>query len=180
MNGGINKYLLRPTRYLWNKWVFTISDQVISIFYSIFALLIMFPLFKNYLVWPRNIEQGLLVLLFVIFSFLLSFLINCVVGVLSFWLLETHSLAVLLNMSISVLSGGIFPIDMLTSQMKIIFSYLPFRFLAFIPAQIYLGKMSGEAIRNSINICIIWIIVLIVVLNNLWKKGIRRYSAFGG
>lgn len=180
MNGELNKFLLRPIAYLWNKWVITISEQVISITYSVLVLVLVSVFFKNYLIWPKSIEQGLWVALFVVFSYLLSFLINGIIGVLSFWLLETHSLTVLMNMLISVLSGGIFPIDMLTNQIKLLLTYLPFSFMAFIPAQIYLGKMSGDTIRHDVVICVIWIMVLIFVLNTLWRKGIRRYSAFGG
>ncbi len=180
MSGGINKYLLRPTKYLWNKWIFTISEQAISIAYSFIILIGSLLIFRNYLIRPTDIRQGGLILFFVISSYILSFLINCIIGVLSFWMLETHALSNLLNVLISVLSGGLFPIDMLTDRLKILLTYLPFSFMAFVPAQIYLGKMSMDTIQHNIIICTMWIIVLILLLNNLWKKGIRRYSAFGG
>ena len=126
IQGGINKYLLRPTKYLWNKWIFTISEQAISIAYSFIILIGSLLIFRNYLIRPTDIRQGGLILFFVISSYILSFLINCIIGVLSFWMLETHALSNLLNVLISVLSGGLFPIDMLTDRLKILLTYLPF------------------------------------------------------
>lgn len=180
MTGTLNVHLIRPVKYLWSKWIFSISGQTINFVLSLLALLVAVISLKKFFILPQSITQTLLVLLFVFFSCILSFFINCIIGMTSFWLLETQALGTLLNMTITVLSGSLFPIDLIYNNFKYILQLLPFSYMAFIPVQIYLNKISNEKILFNIVVCIVWIIILYVVVDKLWKNGIRRYSAFGG
>lgn len=180
MNGGLNIYLLRPVRYLWIKWLQSVSGQVLNFSFSILLLLVAYFFLDLFFVYPKSIVKIFVVIFFVSLACILSFLINSIIGLLSFWLLETRSLGVFFNMTISVLSGSIFPIDLVKNQFGNILKYLPFSYMAFIPVQIFLGKINETEIVKNMVICFVWIIILFFLLIRLWKKGIRKYAAFGG
>lgn len=180
MSGGLNIYLIRPVKYLWLKWVSSISGQLINFSLSLLVFLSISFLLKSVLVFEGNTAQVLMVILFVFFAYILSFLINCILGMLSFWLLEINALNAFIGMGINILSGAIFPIDFINNKFGVLLKYLPFSYLAFVPTQIYLGKVSIDGLTQNIFICTFWIIILTYIANTLWKSGIRRYSAFGG
>lgn len=180
MSGGLNIHLIRPVKYLWLKWVSSISGQLINFILSLFVFLSISVFLKSFFILPGDIMQMLMVVLFVFFAYILSFLINCILGMLSFWLLEIGALNAFISMGIAILSGSIFPIDFINNKIGVLLKYLPFSYLAFVPTQIYLGKLSVDGLTQNIFICLFWIVFLTVIANKLWKNGIRRYSAFGG
>jgi ABC-type uncharacterized transport system, permease component len=180
MSGSLNIHFIRPVKYLWLKWVLSISGQLINFVLSLFVFLGISVFLKSFFIFPGDSTQMLMVILFVFFAYILSFLINCIFGMLSFWLLEIGALNAFIGMGISILSGAIFPIDFINNKIGLFIKYLPFSYLAFVPTQIYLGKLSVDGLTQNILICVFWIISLTIIANKLWKCGIRRYSAFGG
>lgn len=180
MNGGLNIHLIRPTKYLWTKWLELVSNQLLNLLLSIFLIGVVFIFFNSFFIYPQNTFQIATVLVFLILACVLSFLINSLVGILSFWLLETQSLGILINMTISMLSGSLFPIDLINEHLSLIIKYLPFSYMAFFPSQVFLGKVGINEIISNLLVCFSWIIGFIFIVYSLWKKGIRKYSAFGG
>ena len=180
MNGGLNVYLIRPVNYLWIKWVSSISGQIIYFILSLGVYLGITLFFRSFLVFPGGKKQIIMVVLFVLLAYVLSFLINCILGMLSFWLLEIGALNSFISMGISIFSGSIFPIDLISGNIGVLLKYLPFSYLAFVPTQIYLGKLDADQLLPNILICLFWIITLLIIACRLWENGLRRYSAFGG
>jgi ABC-2 type transport system permease protein len=180
MSGGLNIHLIRPIKYLWMKWVTSISGQLIHFVLSLLVFFGISVFLKLFFVYPEDSAQMLMVVLFVFFAYILSFLINCILGMLSFWLLEIGALNAFISMGIAILSGAIFPIDFINNKIGVLLKYLPFSYLAFFPTQIYLGKIDVDNLIKNIFICLFWIVALTIIANKLWKNGIRRYSAFGG
>ena len=178
--GSLNIHLIRPVQYLWNKWVSSISGQLINFILSLLVFIGIIFIFKSSIVIPNDLFQCFMTILFIFFAYVLSFLIHCIIGLTSFWLLEIGALSSFINMGISILSGSIFPIDMIEGTWGWIIKYLPFSYLAYFPTQIYLGKISADSLFESTGICCIWIVLLSLIANALWENGLRRYSAFGG
>ena len=180
MSGGLNIHLIRPVKYLWLKWVSSISGQIINFGLSLLVYLGVAFFLKSLFILPEDTTQILMVVLFVLFAYILSFLIDCILGMLSFWLLEIGALNNFFSMGIAILSGAIFPIDFINNNIGVVLKYLPFSYLAFVPTQIYLGKYDTENLMLNIVVCISWIVFLTIIASKLWKSGIRKYSAFGG
>lgn len=179
-SGNINIYLIRPIKYLWAKWIISISENLINFVLSLLLFLVSSAYLKNFFVFINDFMKIFLVTLFILFACILSFLINCIMGILSFWLLEIGALNNFVKMGISILSGSLFPIDFIKGNIGIALEYLPFSYLGFYPIQIYLGKTNTANIVQNIYVCLLWIIFLVFVANKIWKSGLRRYSAFGG
>lgn len=178
--GSLNIHLIRPVKYILNKWVSSISGQLINFGLSLFVFCGVIMIFKSSIIIPASMTQCIMTIMFVFFSYIISFLIHCILGLTSFWLLEIGALSSFINMGISILSGSIFPIDMIEGNWGWIIKYLPFSYLAYFPTQIYLGKISADSLKENMIICCAWIVLLSLLANSLWKNGLRKYSAFGG
>ena len=57
---------------------------------------------------------------------------------------------------------------------------LPFKYMAYFPAAVFLGKEPGGELVQGLLIEAGWAIFLLVLARLLYARGLRRYSAFGG
>ncbi|PHY02868.1 MAG: ABC transporter permease, partial [Planctomycetaceae bacterium] len=51
---------------------------------------------------------------------------------------------------------------------------------AYFPAAIWLGKIHGTELIRALVIEAVWVVVMAVACRIAWRRGTRRYSAFGG
>jgi ABC-2 type transport system permease protein len=77
------------------------------------------------------------------------------------------------------LSGHMIPLDWLGEFGEWI-QYLPFQYLAYFPAAIFLGKIPIEELPLRLTIELAWIVVLLAANRLAFARGVRRYGAFGG
>ncbi|MCP6756203.1 ABC-2 family transporter protein, partial [Klebsiella pneumoniae] len=57
---------------------------------------------------------------------------------------------------------------------------LPFNYLAYFPAALFLGKIQGEALIQGLLGEAAWTFFFAVLARYLYRAGLRRYSAYGG
>ena len=103
-----------------------------------FALV--FWLCRDYLpAWPGWPVFGAF-LLSLALAFLIGFLIESLIGLVSFWFLEVSSLLFIYMMFNYFLSGHMIPLDWLPEPITDVVVWLPFKYLAYVPAAIFLGR----------------------------------------
>lgn len=180
MTGKINYYLLKPYRYLKTKAIFGLSQQLLTFIISLGTFLLMISYMNVWIMIPQEYESWILITIAVILSYIISFQISCLVGMISFWILETSSLNVFIKGITLILSGAVFPLDFIGGAEGRFLTYLPFNFLIFFPTQLYLQKLSTSDIASSFIIAVGWIVVFNIVIKFLWSRGTKRYSSFGG
>jgi ABC-2 type transport system permease protein len=59
-------------------------------------------------------------------------------------------------------------------------NWTPFPYLLFFPVSIYLGQINEEAIWRGLCIQGAWVLIFFLIAQAIWKRGIRKYAAFGG
>ena len=57
---------------------------------------------------------------------------------------------------------------------------LPLQFLAYFPAAVFLGKVTGVKLVAYLLIEAGWIAFFIVLSRVLFHRGLKRYSGYGG
>lgn len=101
-------------------------------------------------------------------------------GMVGFWLLEVTSLLWVVNTVNYFVSGQMFPLGLLGEPWVTILKWLPFQYLAYFPAVVFLGEVRGQALVKGLLMELAWAAVLIVLSRWLFARGLRRYSAYGG
>ena len=109
-------------------------------------------------------------------------------GMLGFWFLEVSSIIFAYMLLQYLLSGHMFPIDMLAGipsgipglSLAEVVHWLPFEYTAYFPAAVWLGKVRGADLRRDLAIEAAWVVAMAVACRIAWWRGTRRYSAFGG
>ena len=79
-----------------------------------------------------------------------------------------------------VISGGIFPLDILGESFNRVILFLPFKYMLQFPVDIITGKDMTIPIYFLFMVQTFWIIVFGIVSGILWKNGLKKYIAVGG
>ena len=113
-------------------------------------------------------------------GFLLGFYLETCLGLVSFWFLEISSLLFVYMLFSFFLSGHMFPLDFLPQPWSSIVMALPFQYLAYFPAAVFLGKIEGTQLWIGLAVEAAWVVGLFVLARVLYARGLHRYSGYGG
>ena len=178
-DGSVKKYLLQPVDMLGYLFWHRIAHK--SVYYAVAAgpFALVFWLCRDYLPAYPGHTVMLAWAASLVMAFLIGFLIESLIGLVSFWFLEVSSLIFIYMMINYFLSGHMIPLEWIEGWIPAV-NYLPFRYLAYFPASILLGKVPVEEIPAGLCIQFAWIVGLLIANRIAFSRGVRRYGAYGG
>jgi ABC-2 type transport system permease protein len=97
-----------------------------------------------------------------------------------FWFLEVTSLLYIVNTVNFFVSGQMLPLDVLGEPWAGLLKALPFKYMAYFPAVVFLGKVQGWDLVWGLVAEAGWAAFFIVLSRLFYRWGLRRYSAYGG
>lgn len=178
-DGSIRKYLIQPVDMLDHLFWHRVAHKLVYYAIAIGPFSLVFWLCRSYFPgWP----DWPVIWCFVaslLMSFAIGFLIEAWIGLIAFWFLEVSSLIFIYMMLSYFLSGHMIPLEYLSEWLPFV-EYLPFRYLAYTPAAIFLGRIPEHRLPVEMMIQFSWIVGLFVLNRITFARGVRRYSSFGG
>jgi ABC-2 type transport system permease protein len=178
--GTIKKYLIQPIDMLGFMLLSRIAHKLVYYTVAIGPFALVFFLCRGFFPgWPSPAVLAAFVYS-LLAAFVLGFLIDAAIGMMGFWFLEVSSLLFIYMLFNFFISGHMFPIDMLPGVWRWIALAIPLQFLAYFPAAVFLGKITGTALVWGLIVETLWILVMFAVCRLQFFYGVRRYSAFGG
>ncbi len=183
-DGEIKKYLIQPVDLIGSLLLQRVAHKVVYYFVAILPFAFVFYLLGDFFPngWPP-VDVLLVFFASLVLSFLLGFFLETTFGLLGFWFLEIASLTFVFMLLNFFLSGHMFPLELLPREpinWQFLVDILPFKFLAYFPAAVFLGKVTGAEMYWGLAIEFAWVVVLILVTRVVWSRGVARYSGFGG
>ncbi len=180
-DGEIKRFLVQPVDLLsflfWSRVAHKIAYYVVA--FVPFALV--FFVCRSFFSagWPDALTWAAFVASLVL-SFTLGFYLEACIGLVGFWMLEVSSLLFIYMLFQFFLSGHMFPLDILPAPWNTLVSYLPIKYLAYFPAAVFLGKVQGMGLAIDLGMLALWTLFFFVLSRILYRKGLERYSGFGG
>jgi len=115
-------------------------------------------------------------------AFIIGFFFEGCLGLVGFWMLEVTSLMYIVNIATFFVSGQLFPLDLLQRYPWLLASlhYLPFQYLAYFPAMVFLEMKPPEELIWGLVIELAWAVFFVMLARWLYRLGLRHYSAYGG
>ncbi|MCA9078926.1 MAG: ABC-2 family transporter protein [Planctomycetaceae bacterium] len=179
-DGSVKKYLTQPIDMLGYLFWHRVAHKLVYYVIAAGPFALVFWLCRAYLPgWPDAITLAAFVAS-LLMAFLVGFLMESLLGLISFWFLEVSSLMFIYMMFNYLLSGHMIPLDFLPVEILRVIDYLPFKYLAYVPPAILLGKYPADQIGHVLLVEALWIVGLFVANRIAFHYGVRRYSAFGG
>jgi ABC-2 type transport system permease protein len=187
-DGSVKKYLVQPVDYVGFLLAARVAHKLVYYAVAILPFAAVFFLCRGYFPQAPDAATIAAFLLSLVLSFLLGFFMEATLGMLGFWVLETASIVFAYMLVQYLLSGHMFPIDMLAGiptgvagvSLADVVRWLPFEYTAYFPAAVWLGKVRGAALARDLAIEAAWVVVMACACRLAWRRGTRRYAAYGG
>lgn len=182
--GEVKKFLIQPVDMVGCLLLQRMAHKLVYYLIAIIPFALVFYLCRGFFTagWP-SAEVMFVFIASLFLSFLLGYFLEACMGLVGFWFLEITSLTFVYMLLNFFLSGHMFPLDMLPSEpvnFQLMVDYLPFKFLAYYPAAVFLGKVSTFDMYVGLAVEAAWVTFFILLARWLWWRGVQRYSGFGG
>lgn len=179
LRGDLNMHLAKPFNYLLYHSVHEVAYKIINLQVGGIFLLALLLALPRYVHGPQSWWQALGFLIFLVFSFALSQLLSMAVALTSFWWGENSALNQVQIGLQQLFSGGLAPLPFLPGALQTMANYLPFKYLSYLPTQIYLGRISGQDLGLALVQFGIWLLGALLFVRWLWHRGLTQYDGAG-
>lgn len=174
--GDFVQYLLKPIQYTYYVFIDIVAKRFLALIIEVLPLLIIFALFfKSYFI----VGNILLFLISMIFAFLFNYLFGMGVGLLAFWFVKIRTFYWAVSIFKDFSSGNALPLTLFPPLLFSVFNFLPFKFMSFIPIQIYLNKYNNMELLSLLWQALIWLILLTILVYFVWIRAQKRYCGEG-
>jgi ABC-2 type transport system permease protein len=184
-DGTVKKYLIQPLDMMGYLLSYRAAHKTAYIATTFLPYALLFAVCHFYF---KGFPDALTFAAYVcslLLSFVIGFFFEYTMGLLGFWFLEISSFLYVINTLNFFLSGHMFPLTLFDSDPHFswigpVLRVLPFQYLAYFPAAVFLGKIQGAALAQGLLLQAAWAAGLMVLARLLFRRGLRQYSAYGG
>lgn len=176
--GDIVFKLVRPVNYIYICIATALgnifSQFIIGVLPAIVVCLLIFkaiPLFS---------VQVILFFLSLFLSLIVIVLLSLTVELLTFWTINDWGLLIIYSGISSILSGAIIPIEVFPKCISGVLNLLPFASTINTPLMFITRVVTFNYAFKIITLQLLWIIILFIIVNLLWKKAINKLVVLGG
>lgn len=174
-SGSVNSVLVRPISfyeyYLSQFMGYKVATSAFSLLVPAAAVLY----FKLPFEWHRLPVALSLVLYYLIFVYTISFWISS----LAFKLNKVFSFTVAKNLCLWLLSGELFPLDLLPEPWKGLLIFLPLSNSVYIPVAYLTGRIDFSYIVMGFISTSLGIIFMGFISYHSWNTGLKKYTGTG-
>jgi ABC-2 type transport system permease protein len=180
-DGSLKKYLLQPIDMIAYLMAYRAAHKVAYIVTAALPYGLLFFACSSFfdlsqITWTIVCAYILSLLL----GFLVGFFFEVCIGTLGFWFLEVTSLLYVVNTLNFFVSGHMFPLDLLPPPWAELLKALPFQYLAYFPAAVFLGHIKGDDLILGLLMETGWVLAFFLLSRVFYRIGLVRYSAYGG
>ncbi|MDR0287202.1 MAG: ABC-2 family transporter protein [Clostridiales bacterium] len=179
-SGDLNSYLLKPVSYFQYALAEKIGKKILSVFFELIPLLLIFIFIFRINLIPHNIYWFILS---VLLSFVMIFLINYCVGITAFWLTNNWGVNMAVGVLINFSSGLLLPLSLFPLSVQKLLFVLPFQYMYYIPAKVFLGNYELAGLTMSVPYIVLiqfaYVFIIWSLIGIIWKRGIKKFMGVG-
>lgn len=179
--GELVRYLLKPMSHAPYVLTMALAERVVTfpvvLLAAFVALQAALPEVPTHLSLGERLGWAVP---FLVYGMVLNFLMGLGISYVAFWLDEVWTLHVVKDISLWFLSGQLVPLSLLPGGLRQLSEWLPFQYMAYVPAGILAGFIPGEMLPTLVVQGFGWCALLSGMVALLWRAGLRRFGAYGG
>jgi ABC-2 type transport system permease protein len=177
-SGNFTNDLIKPWNAIFVDIIYTLNELLLRVLLYIPFCIFIFIVVNQY-ISLSSVPNLIYFLVTVILGVFLSISFYYIIHALCFHFGDQDANIGLVSYIVSFLAGGFFPLAFLPQNLKTIFGFMPFRFLFDVPANIYLGKLTGSEILLSWGQMILWTILFFGIFYIIYRTGLKKYTGTG-
>ena len=178
--GTLKRYLIQPVDLIGYLISYRAAHKFAYILMSFIPYAILFYICRGYFDGFPDPATMAAYAVSLLLAFMVGFFFEVCVGMVGFWFLEVTSLLYIVMTLNFFISGHMLPLDLLPQPWSTILKLLPFQYMAYFPAVVFLGKVQGWTLVVHLLGQFLWALVFMLLARGLYRRGLVRYSAYGG
>jgi ABC-2 type transport system permease protein len=178
-NGTLAMRLLRPVHPLWAYMVENVAAMPMRLVVSVPVAAIVLGVVGSRAVSHDPVLWAVW-LVSILGAWGLTLLVNVLVGCASFFLESSLKLMDAWLVFYFVLSGYLIPVDLFPHRFRSAINWLPFRYQIGLPVEIMTGAHERAEAARLLVVQWAWVAVALAATSWAWRRGLRRFAAYGG
>ncbi|WP_044641714.1 ABC transporter permease [Risungbinella massiliensis] len=178
-DGTVAVQLLRPYNYLLTKVFLGFGEGLFRLLlFSIPGMILVSLVFPISL--PTEPITWAKFALSLLLGFLVNVEINLITGLLAFFVLNNAGILRAKRFVVEILSGLIIPISFFPVWGQVVSQYLPFQAISYLPSVVLVKGLSGQEWIQALLTQGIWVLLLIVPIQLIWRRARKNLIVQGG
>jgi ABC-2 type transport system permease protein len=178
--GKFLTYMLRPMSHVYFALSQKVGHRLLGFAIEFIPVyLIFFLIFGISLVPARPIYAVISIVL----GFLMMFLVDYCIGITAFWLTRTAGVRRMFLILRNICSGAFLPLVFYPKTLQKILFFLPFQFIAYVPARACIGSYELGGITMEIPVIVaiqaIAVMAMSLLTIGFFKLGTRKFTGVG-
>jgi ABC-2 type transport system permease protein len=113
-------------------------------------------------------------------GWLITFLANVIIGCLALWTGSSVKVMDVWLVAFMVFSGYLVPVELFPGALRTLVAWLPFRYQIGFPVEVMTGAYALRAALWMLLRQWAFVLGLFLVATLVWRRGLRRFAAYGG
>jgi len=177
--GNIAIDLLRPLHYPLCLFADQLGKSAFHFVFAVLPTLLVATLLFGFTA-PASAWDLLAFLAAIVIALAISFALGYLVVLLAFWFLTTLHFEWAMVGLMTVFSGSFLPLWFFPPGWLEVARVLPFQFLGFVPAAIYMGKLPTGDVWPTLLVGVVWTLLLLGLTSWIWSASLKRLVVHGG
>lgn len=178
-SGALSQRLLKPIHPIWAYMTENLASIPLRGLLAVPAVVLVLAFVDTSHI-ARGVLTWLMVPLSLIGAWGIGFLVHVSIGALSLWMHQSIKVLDVWTALFFVLSGYLVPVALFPESLRWIPAWLPFVYQHGFPIDLITGVLSHREALRQLGAQWCWVAIMLMVATTLWRRGLRRYGAFGG
>jgi len=178
--GKFLTFALRPVHHPFFALSQKIGHRLLGTLLEALPCAVIFTLLFKIDLTPSSIPWTVLS---IALAYLIFFYISYIIGIASFWIVESEGIRSFYNLLSGVFSGFYIPLVFFPKSLQIIQFFLPFQYTSYVPAMVFIGKYTLGGIQLSIpaivGIQALALLCVFAISELLYSFAMKRFTAVG-
>lgn len=175
-DGSVAYLLNKPYNFLLYHFSVALGDAFSRIVFNALA--------GGIVVWlmvgpPPDIRGIPLVLVGITLGWLIDFCLTAMIGLTAFVTEDVAAFEWIYSKLVLILGGVLLPLDLFPDWLRMLVQYLPFAFTVYGPARLFVSPDVSRFLALVIGQAL-WLVVLLLIVSLIYRKGMERLSINGG
>ncbi|PTL83939.1 ABC-2 family transporter protein [Vitiosangium sp. GDMCC 1.1324] len=177
--GTLAMRLLRPISPLWSY-----AAENLGSFPMRLVIVVPVALFSVFKLGAGSVPQTwwgwVFFFLALMGGWLITFLANVAIGTMSLFMESSTKLMDVWIALFFVFSGYLYPVELFPPALRGMLEWLPFRYQIGLPVELMTNVHGFGAALGLLARQWLWVGLMLAISVGLWKRGLKRFAAFGG
>ena len=178
-DGSVAIQMIRPYQYVVIKMMQGLGEGLFRLFlFSIPGMVVVALVFP--ISFPTEPITWFAFAIMLVFSFFINSQINILTGLFAFFVENNEGMMRMKRVAVDLFSGLVIPLTFFPDWAEFVLKALPFQAITYLPASVFVGNVTGQAVWNAILVQMLWFVFLLLPLVLVWRKARTRLFVQGG